>query len=1031
MPRKNLLKDVGYNGERLPLKENFEYLADEIDNVESNLQTQINNKASSTSVNQKADKTYVDTQIVNLQNQINVKENTSNKATDLDSPNNTKYPTTKAVSDALALKVDKSEFNAEITNRQNADVNLQNQINIIKGAGHTGQTIKGNYDLIQALGLQINQLTDKPPVSNVSDLATVYREPKVGYHVFVEGINNINERGWYTYLNGLNRINNGINNANWSVTGTGSVVNPTSVKIVSTTGEDGTATLSTTLETSTQYKIKYKIIESNIPAGSLYIDTDLVSEPVVLSVLEGEHEVTITTKSSITNNRLRLVLNNGYVNNVDVTFQILSIFKVNDMGWYADINLVPLASSIVNGLLSKEDYPQVKKIPTIENTLNNHINSISAHGSSSINNQSGVIGAKVTDALNTLKGQIESTVAGTTNVTIGVYSVSDITNTNNYVASISGVTYFGGLKINLTVSKPNTGTSTLNINNLGAKSIKVIGQDGVKYDVIGGQISGTVQLQYDGIDFILIGESVPVHFSDSFTAQIHSLPETVEKGQLSVTVKGLTATNLVKNGNFVKDSDGDEIADFWKAGGSNFTNPRIENNIQYWMPLLSKVYSSSLGTEIYIPNIRGHKYYIKAKTKNVGQVYWWGETEQGISITGIPATGLIFTSNRQGITRLVFYASEANVESYVSNVIIVDLTAHGLEDKTVDELDAMFSHYFDDTKSTISALRLTSQDENEENQSYMYVKAVDEEGNILPMRSLPNNVQDELYADNGQYKFKQNIGVKNDVPQDTVIDYADMATGGQFVAYAADGTTQVGVKGDILTIDAVSLNYQLATPVVTNATVVGHLDSYPNGTIIVEPIVADFDFYDEEEGIIIKDINVPIKRLDKVIWTDKETGIEVDITDTCTVSQDGLSFTSTYAIDGDLIWYEYEYDSSMTTLPTVSFKAPLNSKAVIKDLVKAKGELQKKTDNLDLRVQGLSKRVDNVDLRVKVNAELLKSSQSLQLLNTGDRLKLMFNSHLYFNDEGVLIYDEDVVGDVIIKINDDGRPYAVKLKGGI
>jgi len=82
-------------------------------------------------------------------------------------------------------------------------------------------------------------------------------------------------------------------------------------------------------------------------------------------------------------------------------------------------------------------------------------------------------------------------------------------------------------------------------------------------------------------------------------------------------------------------------------------------------------------------------------------------------------------------------------------------------------------------------------------------------------------------------------------------------------------------------------------------------------------------------------------------------------------------------------------------------------------------------------IADIQSKVDNVDLRVKVNEELLKSSQTLQLLNTGDRLKLMFNSHLYFNDEGVLIYDEDVVGDVIIKINDDGRPYAVKLKGGI
>lgn len=82
------------------------------------------------------------------------------------------------------------------------------------------------------------------------------------------------------------------------------------------------------------------------------------------------------------------------------------------------------------------------------------------------------------------------------------------------------------------------------------------------------------------------------------------------------------------------------------------------------------------------------------------------------------------------------------------------------------------------------------------------------------LKELPNGVKDEIYEESDRWYYKQNIGVKNDVPQDTIIDYEDMPTGGQFVAYAADGTTQVGVKGDTLTIDAVTLNYQLAEPVI-------------------------------------------------------------------------------------------------------------------------------------------------------------------------------------------------------------------------
>ena len=116
------------------------------------------------------------------------------------------------------------------------------------------------------------------------------------------------------------------------------------------------------------------------------------------------------------------------------------------------------------------------------------------------------------------------------------------------------------------------------------------------------------------------------------------------------------------------------------------------------------------------------------------------------------------------------------------------------------------------------------------------------------MRSLPNGTKDEFSVVDG--KQTKNIGFKTAIASGTVINYADMATGGQFVAYLADGTSQIGVKGDTLTADAVSVNYQLAQPVITPIEVSGTLLSYPSGTVYVENAVADAGVYSDKMTIL-------------------------------------------------------------------------------------------------------------------------------------------------------------------------------------
>lgn len=87
---------------------------------------------------------------------------------------------------------------------------------------------------------------------------------------------------------------------------------------------------------------------------------------------------------------------------------------------------------------------------------------------------------------------------------IGVYSLN-ATGTNTLIATLTGLTYFNKLKMNVLIENNNTGTVTLNMNSLGAKTIyKVI--DNVKTVLAAKDLrkGGIAQLEYDGTDFILL-----------------------------------------------------------------------------------------------------------------------------------------------------------------------------------------------------------------------------------------------------------------------------------------------------------------------------------------------------------------------------------------------------------------------------------------------------------------------------------------------------------------------------------------------
>jgi hypothetical protein len=105
--------------------------------------------------------------------------------------------------------------------------------------------------------------------------------------------------------------------------------------------------------------------------------------------------------------------------------------------------------------------------------------------------------------------------------------------------------------------------------------------------------------------------------------------------------------------------------------------------------------------------------------------------------------------------------------------------------------------------------------------------------NVGELRSLPNGVKDEINVTSGIKT--QGVGNKTNVASGTVINYTDMATAGQFEAWGS-GEHVVGVKGDTLAFTATSLNYQLATPIVTKLPAQAPLQVFENGTVYAEPI---------------------------------------------------------------------------------------------------------------------------------------------------------------------------------------------------
>ena len=446
---------------------------------------------------------------------------------------------------------------------------------------------------------------------------------------------------------------------------------------------------------------------------------------------------------------------------------------------------------------------------------------------------------------------------------------------------------------------------------------------------------------------------------------IVNLPKNAANGQVSgVELKGLTATNLVKNGDFRNGIKG------WI--NENFDYELIDGNL--YLTTLVKGADNRFSQQIYVQ--KNHKYFIKIVGKKIS-----GDTTRMLitSVVGdldrdytIPDNNIInfytiIESTATSSTHVRFFRTiDASIgdQFMINYIMMIDLTALGLENKTADEINEMFPYYFEGTKSTLCAFRIRSVSQDESQESAAYVLAKDAEGKIVELRSLPNGTKDEFNVVEGKYtkKVSDTVSVSGtmfasldtttyvnvDVVKTTAFSDAMAGTtskdgmtrlydknGAELSEVAQtdiDNAASVGkyywhtdktlwiivAKGAYADITAartglgtMTLIYQLATPIEIPIQTSGSLVSYPSGTVYIEPFVADAGIYVDKMEVLYSDL--PIKALEKMSKVDFDTGLETELDITAAViAEDKLSFTHPDLTSGDIVFFVYEHGAEGT-----------------------------------------------------------------------------------------------------------------------
>jgi hypothetical protein len=231
----------------------------------------------------------------------------------------------------------------------------------------------------------------------------------------------------------------------------------------------------------------------------------------------------------------------------------------------------------------------------------------------------------------------------------------------------------------------------------------------------------------------------------TFDGGIYSVGSDVVNGQVSdVVVKGLTATNIISNGDFSKGTAG------W-LGIDAVVDGIAEKTATARYGAITKLLTSQ--KSLYA----GHKLYVvskfKASSNNVAL-----SCNDGASIFAshsgsgnFEVKSLIKTVSSTP-AQLTINVQDNNISDwqkfYVDYIFAVDLTATfgAGKEPTKEQCDQIFANWFDGTKST-NSVRIRSVNEDETKESIVDVNLPE------PLRSLPtlpNGVKDEVNVSQGK-----------------------------------------------------------------------------------------------------------------------------------------------------------------------------------------------------------------------------------------------------------------------------------------
>jgi hypothetical protein len=446
-------------------------------------------------------------------------------------------------------------------------------------------------------------------------------------------------------------------------------------------------------------------------------------------------------------------------------------------------------------------------------------------------------------------------------------------------------------------------------------------------------------------------------------------------GQVSdIVVKGLTATNLVKNGSF-------------ENGSNNWSNisgmVSIDTTKSYTglKSVKQDLIDSATGPNQTINNlVVGHKYYFSS------MIYISSFTSgsprlrirnQGINVFANTTTlnvwqRLSVIMDSTVSEEIITFEAPAlsTFTAYIDAVMAIDLTATfgAGNEPTKEQCDQIFTNWFDGTKST-NSVRIRSVNEDETKESIAYVNLPQGE----ELRSLPNGIKDEVRVTTGVktqnvsqptvlsdtkmwddgtdlgnvYRFSFANGyISTNIKQGTGrlsidgkewtyrIDYSGddehfyvgpealiiMVSKTTVDTYA--GITSVDKFKTMLNAKPITLTYQLAEPIITPIDVDGELQCFENGTIYIDPYIKKEFTYNN--GITF---DYPVSQIDKIKMN--VSGELKEITNEVTLAPDGLSATVADISNGTVLTVYAPIRPEESTIPTTVMTYPTNTKSVI------------------------------------------------------------------------------------------------------